>query len=170
MVNHSYECKCGHTFDQLVEWDERFVKCPQCGKKAERTWAVSKARRFSEPVVLHKYADGQWGVPGRADDPTPAGAERVECWNMTDYERALDKMNKSERSRAAEKHDRAEALREDRNKKLRDEIKYRISNASSEWERDMLKMTLERSDKSYRPLEFREFRNELLEYDSTNRG
>lgn len=82
---------------------------------------------------------------------------------MTDYERALDKMNKAERSKASERHERAEMLREERNQKLRDEIKYRISNASSEWERDMLKMTLERSDKSYRPLEFRGFYNEALE-------
>lgn len=163
MVNHSYECECGHAFDRLVEWDQRFVACPKCRKKAERTWTLSKARRFSEPVVLHKYADGQWGVPGRADSPTPVGAERVECWNMPDYERALDKMNKSERSRASEKHERAEMLKEEKNQKLRDEIKYRIGQASSEWERDMLRVTLERRESSYRPLQFQEFYNEALE-------
>jgi len=163
MVNHSYECKCGYQFDKIVEWNQRYAKCPECGKRAERSWEQKKARRFAEPVVLHKYADGTYGVPMRADAKTPDGAERVECWNMPDYERALKKMNDAERRVEGARHERAEALRAERTEKLREEIKYRMSQAGSEWERDMLAMTLERSNQSYRPLEFRGFYNEALE-------
>ena len=171
MVKHSYECqKCNHQFDKIVEWDRRYAKCPECGKRAERSWQQRKVRRFSEPVVLHKYADGSYGVPGHCSATTPPDAERIECWNMADYERALGKMNQAERATASRKHEAAEALRAERIGALREEIKYRMAQAGSEWERDMLALTLERSDGSYRKLEFREFRNELLEYDSINRG
>jgi hypothetical protein len=166
MVNHTYECShCGNTWDAIVEWDQRYQKC-ECGKKAERSWALKQSRRFREPVVLHRYNDGSYGVPGRADGPTPAGAERIECWNMSDYERNIKKMNDSERSVAQRRHDIGEANRAEQLDKVREEVKYRLANASSQWEADMLRITLERGDKTYVPLKFTEFRNEALEYDS----
>lgn len=164
MVNHSYECtKCGHNFDKIVEWDQRYTKCPECGKRAERSWETRRSRRFSEPVVLHRYADGQYGVPGRSDSPTPDGAERIECWHMADYERALKKMNEAERATALRRHEGGELMREEQMQKVREEIKYRMRQATSQWEKDMLEITLERSDKTYRPLEFQRFYNEALE-------
>jgi len=164
MVNHSYECpKCGHQFDKIVEWDQRYVKCEQCPAQAERTWATSRARRFREPVVLHKYADGTYGVPGRSDAKTPKGAERIECWNIPDYERALHKMNAAERATAARRHEGGEAMREEQMRAVREEVKHRMRNASSEWEKEMLAITLERSDKTYNPLRFQEFYSEAIE-------
>lgn len=164
MVNHSYECpKCGHIFDKIVEWDQRYAKCEQCGKRAERSWQQRNVRRFSEPVVLHRYADGQWGVPGNAQADTPVGAERVECWNIPDYERALRKMNEAERAKMGAKHEEGERRREEQMQLVREEVKHRLRNASSEWEREMLQVTLERSDKTYKPFEFRGFYNEALE-------
>lgn len=165
MVNHSYECPDGHLFDKIVKWDQRYAKC-ECGKRAERSWASRRVRRFSEPIVLHKYADGQWGVPGRADAATPAGAERIECWHMADYERHLSAMNASERSREQRRHDAGEAMRAEQLQKVREEVKHRLRNASGEWEREMLQLTLERGDASYRPLQFNELRCEALEFDS----
>jgi putative FmdB family regulatory protein len=164
MVNHSYECpKCNHTFDKIVKWDQRYAKCPECGKRAERSWTKRAARRFQEPIVLHKYADGQWGVPAMADAKTPPGAERIECWHMADYERALNKMNASERARAQHRHDEEQAMREERGQAAREEIKYRLSISSSPWEKEMLRETLERRDNSSKPFEFRPFYNEMLE-------
>lgn len=164
MVNHSYECpKCGHIFDKIVEWDQRYAKCEQCGKRAERSWQQKRVRRFAEPIVLHRYSDGQWGVPGTTNAATPPDAERVECWNMADYERALGKMNQAEKTKMGAKHEEGERRREEQMQLVREEIKYRMRQASSEWERDMLEITLERSDKTYKPFEYREFYNEALE-------
>jgi hypothetical protein len=61
------------------------------------------------------------------------------------------------------KHEEGERRREEQMQLVREEIKYRMRQATSEWERDMLEITLERSDKTYKPFEYREFYNEALE-------
>ena len=164
MVNHSYECSDGHQFDQIVEWDQRYAKC-ECGKRAERSWETKRVRRFAEPVVLHRYSDGTYGVPGIANGPTPAGAERIECWHMADYTRHLGAMNANERSKAQRRHDAGEAMRDEQMSAIRKETIYRMERAGSAWERDMLKETLRRGENTYRPLQHQLLYNEALEYD-----
>lgn len=37
MILHDHWCKfCGTSFEELVNWDQREIPCPSCGKTAER--------------------------------------------------------------------------------------------------------------------------------------
>ena len=36
MPVYEFECKCGHTFEELVRMDTKSHECPRCHKKAKK--------------------------------------------------------------------------------------------------------------------------------------
>jgi len=111
---YDYRCSEGHVFERTVD-----SECPRqlcfCGNSAEVIWrkfpgtlAHSNARRF-DPVTVFRKPDGTYALPGRSNDPTPAGMQRVELTSAS----AVRRFEKEENSRV--KHIKEESLeREDR--------------------------------------------------------
>jgi hypothetical protein len=100
MRKYDYRCLDGHVFERTVD-----SECPPqlcfCGNKAEVVWikfpgtlAHSNAQRF-DPVTVFKKPDGTYCLPGRSNDPTPAGMQRVELNSAS----AVRRFEKEENSR-----------------------------------------------------------------------
>lgn len=77
-VLHDFRCSAGHTFERMARWNVDHVLC-SCGAVAERVFLPRSrnAQNFA-PVVVFKKADGGYIFPGRANESTPKGCQRVE--------------------------------------------------------------------------------------------
>jgi hypothetical protein len=123
---------------------------------------------LSEPVVLHKYADGSFGVPGHAKARTPRGAERIECHTMGEYHAAMRQMNTYERARAGQRDEKLARAREAMLAGGRQELVRLLASESDPFARDLLREALQRQDGGpARP--FSEYFCEAMEYDASNR-
>ena len=95
------------------------AKCSECGKRIEvGSWPFCgpdghpradgrDAQGFIPPVVF-RNPDGEVLFPGRSDEPTPAGYERVELRTVRDIRRFERQFNERERDR----HQRTQVLEE----------------------------------------------------------
>ena len=116
MPLHDFECPEGHQFEKIVKWDQMAAKCPECGKRAQQVWLARRSvhRQLSDPIVVHRLADGSYSFPGRSDVPTPKGAERIEMRTMGEYQREFRRINQDFASKASrhdeELHRRHEAI------------------------------------------------------------
>lgn len=111
---YDYRCAAGHIFERLVD-----SECPpqacECGAAAEVVWIKfpgtvhgSNAQRF-DPVVVFKKPDGTYAFPGRSNDQTPAGMQRVELTSA----QAVRRFEKQENARVKQQNE-ARLEREDR--------------------------------------------------------
>lgn len=69
MICHNFSCDNEHVTERMVKRGQQFIKCPQCGQRAEKVWlsrAQVNAQRF-QPVVYLENADGEKIIPP-ADD------------------------------------------------------------------------------------------------------
>lgn len=170
MTLHDYQCRrCDAIFEQMVEWDQSVIGC-KCGGKADRTFLSRGDRRqLANPIVLHKYADGSYGVPGATSDRTPVGAERIEIRSMAEYDRTLRKMNDHERSMASRKHDQVQEARESLIAEGRGKLAHRMANESNPMYKDLYRAALEREPTAHRELAYRPFMAEAMEMNASNR-
>lgn len=113
--NYDYRCLDGHIFERMVETDVPVQHCV-CGQPAVVIWTQfpgttqnSDAQRF-DPVTVFKKQDGTYCLPGRSNQPTPEGMQRVELTTT----QAVRRFEKEENQRIKDKN--SERLeREDRN-------------------------------------------------------
>lgn len=69
MICHNFSCKGNHVTERMVRSGQRFIKCPECGRRAEKVWLTRlqlNAARF-RPVVYLENAAGEKIIPP-ADD------------------------------------------------------------------------------------------------------
>ena len=69
MICHNFSCKNNHVTERMVNVGQQFIKCPECGKRAEKVWLTRfqvNAARF-RPVVYFENAAGEKIIPP-ADD------------------------------------------------------------------------------------------------------
>lgn len=169
MPRHNYTCnKCGAQFESDVR--ER-VGCPECGsRRTEILWVSSGSphRQLHEPIVLHKYVDGGFGVPGHARARTPKGAERIECRTIGEYRAAMKEMNAFERTKAGQRDEKLAKVREAMLSGGRQELTRLLARESDPLARDLLRGALERQDGGS-ARSFGEYFCEAMEYDSSNR-
>lgn len=170
MPLYDYQCRrCGN-FEQMGRAEDRFVPCVTCDRRAERVWLSRGERRFLErPIVLHRHADGQWGVPGRADVPTPPGAERVEIRSMQEYNRVMKQMNAEEGARTARHDERVHAAREHAIKLGREKLVTRLAQSDNPADRDLIRSALAHYDTAAQAGSHRPMFCEALEMDASNR-
>lgn len=149
--------------------DDRRVRC-ECKGRAERVWLSRGERRMLEtPIVLHRYANGQWGVPAHAGAATPADAERIEIRSMADYNSTMKRMNAEERSLAEAKHERLQGARERLIADGRRELAASIARETDPLARDLMREALESNPTAHQDLNFREFFCEAMERNASNR-
>lgn len=88
-----YDCHvCGHQIrDQLFMEVPDVYPCPQCGAAMDRAWYVLRRQSTqwsdADSVVVYKDASGQIRYPGRNDQPTPAGYERVQLRSLREVDK-----------------------------------------------------------------------------------
>ena len=168
MPLHDFECPGGHVFEAITAWDNPRARC-QCGKQGRRTFLPQAARRgLRDPIVLHRHADGTYGVPGRTDAPTPAGAERIEIRNMAEYDSVMRKWNGQEGAKAQRSLEAASAAREQVQAAARAELHAQLARTDNPLARDLLRAALDRPTAPLEPT-FRPFRNEAMEMWASNR-
>lgn len=69
MVSHDFICQSEHLTERAVRGGQQFIKCPECGKRADLVYlsrAERNAQRF-QPVVYLENAAGEKIIPP-ADD------------------------------------------------------------------------------------------------------
>ena len=169
MPLHDFQCrKCGHQQERMARWDQRTVKCEKCDKTAERVWLSRGERRFLEqPIVLHKYADGSYGAPGRWDAKTPTGAERIEIRSMAEYDLVMKKWNAREEQAARKRHERAEEWRAQGLQFGREAIASLMARTDDPLAKDLLRESLARDHR--KEFHYTPIMNEAMEYYSSNR-
>lgn len=92
MIRHDFACpECGHEdMDRVINSnDVDRVICP-CGARMHITFRQrTRNAQWSERdgIVLYREASGKFRYPGRNDEPTPAGCERVEIRSMSELAR-----------------------------------------------------------------------------------
>jgi len=103
---YDYRCSSGHIFERTVDTDTPPQLC-ECGLPAEVIWirfpgttSAMQAKRF-DPVTVFRKPDGTYCFPGRSNDPTPEGMQRVELTSST----AIRKFEREENLRVKQKHE-----------------------------------------------------------------
>lgn len=169
-VRYDYECRaCGKVFEEWGTSETKVQKC-ECGAKADRVWLSQGDRRMLEhPIVLHKHADGSYGVPGGSDIATPPGAERVEIRSMAQYDRVMREWNGYERDKAIRHFDKVQEAREVVIAGGRARIAEQLARTTDPYHKDLLRAALEERPTAARELPFREFFSEAMEMNSSNR-
>ncbi len=112
---YDYRCPAGHIFEMTVDRYIEEMLC-LCGLDAKVTWlkfpgtlAHSPARRF-DPVTLFRKPDGSYYFPGRSNEATPEGMQRVELTSaqaVRDFERRENARLKSVKEQKLEREDSA---------------------------------------------------------------
>lgn len=100
MPRYDFACPAGHFTEQfflLAEYRDE-IPCPRCGDTATRQYTFSNSHdgEFSEPIVVHRDAQGNYRIPGASDAVAPAGFERVELRTMREVRRVQQDIGQQE--------------------------------------------------------------------------
>lgn len=169
MPIHDWECgKCGKVEELNERWDKERVRC-KCGGWMEQLWVSGRGGGFlKDPAVLHVYPDGTFGVPGKVDAPTPAGAERVEIRSMAQYNRVMKRLNDGERRRVERLNEKEQELREDAGRYNRGHLIEMLAREKDPMARDILRSAIDRPT-TWEPHRMREVFSEAFEMMASNR-
>lgn len=84
-ILHDHWCKfCGTSFEELVNWDQREIPCPNCGKTAERYFKSGCANNMPVDAAwlktLHDVVDKDRGKPHCAKFLKSPTRENYQKW------------------------------------------------------------------------------------------
>lgn len=107
------------------------VKCSTCGKELEigdypfcphESIYGQQAQRF-DPIVLHRDpSTGEYSVPGRSNDPVPAGYEKVEITNIRQADKIVREMDRRASHDASIKQDMNRQFFDEQRKAHREQV------------------------------------------------
>ncbi len=103
-VRHDFKCPAGHIFEADVHWKAEFLPCRQdgCNETAHLVFLPRTFRnaQFAQPIVVFKNTKtGKFRFPGKADNPTPTGFERLEIRSVAEARKFEKHMNLKEKER-----------------------------------------------------------------------
>ena len=96
-----------------------------------------------ETIVVYKDSDGHYRIPGRNDQKTPAGYERVELRTLNEIRKVQSEIGSSEHRRFEESQQRQRAHFDEIRRQNRSELRDRIKTPLV---RDILEAAIRRRD------------------------
>ena len=160
-------CGQGHVsevYRAAADWPAT-PPCPECGATTEQTHLPKQARWTPDPVVIYQAPDGSMRFPPATDSTSTAmydqqGFKRIELRGFADVRRFEKYMNASERSiaerRVERQQEQLEQVRKERHSEIRRGLEQgfqqrddtgRIQTVRlSEFARDVMKVTMQRTN------------------------
>jgi hypothetical protein len=148
-ILHDFKCPNGHVFERMVEWNTERIPCPECYAKisagggrvymdpteyAEIVFLPHSERSENanhfEPVLVFKKRDGTFIFPGRSNERTPKGCERVELKNIAQVRRFEREENQRLKNIHQESMGRRGANYEAEKKERREQLKAILGKMS----------------------------------------
>lgn len=178
MILHDFKCPNGHIHERMVRWDVERWPCPECTSIAEKVFLPhserpENAQKFS-PVVVFRKRDGTFRFPGRSNERTPRGCERVELRDTASVRR----FEREENQRLKNIHE-ASMARQGANyqamkKEMREQVHVRLSSMSPrarKFAEFAMKQSDERESHSSRAAKYEPgFRIDAFSNDRSNRS
>jgi hypothetical protein len=106
------------------------IDCPRCGSKATRQYTFSNRHdgEFSDPVVVHRDAQGNYRIPGANDAKAPAGFERVELRSMREVRKVQGEIGQQEYRKYEDIHSRRRAAASENERERRANLAPQIKS------------------------------------------
>ena len=169
MVLHDHECPNGHQFEKAVRAEQKWAKCPECGRRGERVWLSRTTRHLKEPIVLFRNRDGSYEFPGHIGKRTPKGAERVEIRTFADYNRVMRQVNDRHYSEKERERERLHRTHEAALAELRKDLAYRMGQENDPLAKDLMREALAQFSSDRPASGFGAIWNEAMEMNGSNR-
>ena len=159
-VLHDFSCG-EHTFERMVVGGTEMVQC-SCGKSAKLVFSPHrKQRNFDHIVVFRDPETGKYSYPGRSDEPTPSGYERVELHNIPEVRRFEAEVNRNEQRKQEIHRIREELTFEPGRRERRAQLSHEMASMSNRG-RDFARIAIKHSDQKRKPKYEPGFRVEVL--------
>jgi hypothetical protein len=137
------------------------VPC-DCGKQAKLVFLPRRKQRNFDPIVVFRDPEtGKYSYPGRSDEPTPSGYERVELHNIPEVRRFEAEIN-CEQQRQHEIRGIREELTFEPGRRERRAQLYKEMASMSNRGRDFARVAIEHANQERKPKYDPGFRVEVL--------
>lgn len=160
-------------YRSINDWPSTPI-CPNCGASTEQVHLPRAVQWRADPIIVFRGPDGQYRFPGdatglAASNYRKQGFEQIELRGAADVRRFESHMNKHEFRRAARKAEVMQAMREERERHSRSDLRVLMQSMSPAG-RAIARAAMRRNDG--KPREYAKdsgFHSEVYANDRSNR-